>query len=95
MTIPKSLQGILWSKEVSNLNLTQDRNYIIHQVLMYGSLENISWLFRSYLKKVIKEEFTKNPAKIYTKPAFNFVKKFILGLEKEKLKEENYVKTLF
>jgi len=93
--VPKSLQGILWSKRISNLRLARDKNYIIHQVLMYGSLEDIGWLFKTYPAEAIKEEFTENPAKIYTKPAFNFVKKFILDLRKRKLKEEDYVKTLF
>lgn len=93
--IPKSLQGILWSKKISNISLTRDKNYIIHQVLMYGSFEDINWLFKTYPAGVIKEEFVKNPAKIYTKPAFNFVRRFILGLGKRKLKEEDYVKTLF
>jgi len=92
--IPKNLQGIFWSKKISNLNFTRDKNYIIHQVLMYGSFKDISWLFKTYPMIVIKKEFTKNPVKIYSKPVFNFVKKFILGLEAKKLEEKDYVKTL-
>jgi len=92
--IPKNLQGIFWSKKISNLSFTRDKNYIIHQVLMYNSFKDISLLFKTYPMIVIKKEFTKNPVKIYSKPVFNFVKKFILGLEAKKLEEKDYVKTL-
>lgn len=93
--VPRSLQGLFWSKNIANLSLKKDRNYIIHQVLMYGSLKDINWLFNTYPANEIKEEFVKKPVKIYTKPSFNFVEKIILNLEDETLKEKDYVKALF
>jgi len=55
--IPKTLQSILWSASVKKLDLDSDKNYIIHQVLTYGSLEQIRWLFETYGRKTIKEVF--------------------------------------
>jgi len=93
--IPNSLQPILWSKNVKNLDLEKDKVYIIHQVLSFGNFEQIKWLFNVYGQKEIREVFLKYPKKIYTASMFNFVKNFILDLEDKKLLEEKYVKTLF
>lgn len=91
--IPKSLQGILWSKNIKDLDLEKDKVYIIHQVLSYGTLKQIKWLFKTYGLKKIQEVFSKYPKKIYIPSVFNFVKNFILNLKKKKLSLKNYVKT--
>lgn len=38
--IPENWQGILWSCNVKKLDWQKDKNYIIHQVLMYGDLKD-------------------------------------------------------
>ncbi|PIV12741.1 MAG: hypothetical protein COS47_00935 [Candidatus Nealsonbacteria bacterium CG03_land_8_20_14_0_80_36_12] len=91
--IPSEFQGILWSANVRELDLEEDKNYIIHQVLMYGSLEQIRWLFRTYKKEEIKKVFIENPVPIYTKPIFYFIKNIILNLKK-KLDEKKYIKNI-
>lgn len=88
------MQGILWSKNAKDLDLQTDKNYIIHQVLMHGSLEQISWLKQNYSPQEIKQVFTTQPKKIYTPAAFNFIKNYLLKIEKP-LEEKKYVKTLF
>lgn len=93
--IPKRLQAILWSKGIDKLSLKDDKNYIAHQVLMYGDLEDIRWLFDTYSREKVREIFVQQPKKIYTAPAFNFVKNFVLGLGGEKFEENRYVKTSF
>lgn len=93
--IPSELQPILWSVNINNLDLERDKNYIIHQILSYGNLRQIKWLFKIYKKEEIKEVFVKFPKKIYLPSVFYFVKNFILDIGKKQLKEENYVKTLF
>jgi hypothetical protein len=93
--VPIRLQGILWSKDVRNLDLEKDKVYIIHQILMYGDFSDIRYLFHTYSLKVIQSVFISSPKKIYTKPIFALLKKFILDLEKEELDEKKYVRTLF
>jgi len=88
----RSLQGILWSKNIKNLDLKRDRVYIVHQFLSYGNLEQIKWLFKAYKPRKIKEIFIKSPKKIYSPAVFYFIKNFILGLKRKKLPEEKYVK---
>lgn len=91
--IPLTLQGKLWSADVRKLDLSNDKNYIIHQILMYGSLEEIGWLFATYSKKEIFVVFTKYPKKIYSPQGFNFIKNFILRIKNIHLDENKYLKT--
>lgn len=89
-----SLQGILWSKNIKKLDLEKDKVYIIHQVLSYGNLRQIKWLFKLYPSKEIEEVFLKHPKKVYSAPVFYFVKNFILELKEKKLPEKRYVKAV-
>lgn len=93
--IPESFQGVLWSKNIKRLDLEEDKVYIIHQILSYGNLKQIKWLFKVYSSKGIKEIFLKYPKKIYPPPVLYFVKNFILNLGKKKIPLRDYVKTLF
>lgn len=89
--IPKKLQAVLWSTNVDLLDIKRDKGYIIHQILLYGLLEDIRWLFKTYTKKEIIDVFLHHPSKIYSKEAFHFVKNFILGLRNKKLPQARYV----
>jgi len=93
--IPYRLQGILWSVNVKNLDLEKDKNYIIHQVLMYGDLNEIKWLFKVYSKKEIRNVFEEAPRKIYSPQAFNFIKNIILDLKRKSISPQKYVATLY
>lgn len=92
MAIPTTFQGILWSKGVQKLDLKRDRNYIIHQTLALGTLENITWLFKTFPRKEISQIFVKYPHKVYNKSSFNFAKNILLDLT-AKLDEKKYIKT--
>lgn len=92
--IPQEFQAILWSTNIKNLDLEKDKNYIIHQVLLYGNLKQIKWLFKAYGKGKVRETFIKNPLPIYTRTVFHFVKNFILGLKDKKLDEKKYIKNI-
>jgi len=94
-TVPESLQGILWSVDVKNLDMKENKNYIIHQILMYGELEEIAWLFKVYSKEEVKKVFEKAPLKIYSHQGFHFIKNIILDLKKKTLSPEKYVTTLY
>jgi hypothetical protein len=95
MIVPEYLQPILWSKGFEKLSLEDDKNYIVHQVLMYGDLKDIKWLLETYSRSKVREIFVQQPKKVYTAPAFNFVKNFVLGLKGKKLEENKYVKSIF
>lgn len=92
--IPKSWQGILWSCNIKKLDWQKDKNYIIHQVLMYGDLKDIFLLFEIYSKKEIRKVFKEKPMKIYTPQTFNFIKNMILDL-KESISPKKYVTSLY
>jgi len=77
--IPKNLQAVLWSEDIKTLDIQKDKTYIVNQVLRYGSLDEIKWLFKNYPKKEIKSVFTKHPLPIFTPQSFNFVSRFLLG----------------
>ena len=95
MKIPKRLQPVLWSKSVDKLTLEGNKDYIVHQVLMYGDLEDIRWLFDTYSRREVAEVFTKHPKKMYTPSAFNFIRDIVLGLGNSKFEEDRYVRTSF
>lgn len=86
-----SLQPVLWSKNVAQLDLRRDRVYIIHQILRYGTLPQIKWLFRSYSPYTIKQVFIKKPMKIYSPSSLNFAKNLLLKLKQRKLDEKKYL----
>lgn len=92
---PASLQGILWSVDVNHLDLEKDKGYIIPQVLIYGSLKEIRWLFRTYSKSTVAKYFLSHPTKLYPKDVFLFAKNYLLGLENARLNPDDYVTSLF
>jgi len=89
---PSHLQSILWSIGTDQLDLDKNRNYIIHQVLMYGQLSDINWLFEQYPHQEIQQVFLEHPQPIYTKPALNFLTKFILNLTPQQIDWSKYIK---
>lgn len=52
----------------------------IHQILAFGTLDDIRSLKKTVGEGQIKELFLSHPKKIYTSPAFNFIKNFILHI---------------
>ena len=93
-SIPKTLQAVLWSADVSNLDPQKDKAYIIHQVLSYGRMEDLKWVFIAYPREKIIEVFKNSPYKDYTKSRFYFVKNYLLSLKNDPIDEKNYVKNI-
>lgn len=91
MKLPKRLQSVLWSVNVDHLNLEKDKYYIIHQILSFGRLDDISWLMNSYPKKEMIEVFMLS-FKDYSRSRFYLVKDAILGLKNWHPDERYYVK---
>jgi len=92
--IPDWLQPTLWSVKVDNLDLEEDKIYIINQVLAYGGWRELKWLFKVYPKKKVRNVFSQEPTKIYTPSAFNFVKEILLELNSKKLNPVYYDRNL-
>lgn len=92
--LPKSLQPVLWSVKIGDLDLKKDRVYIIHQILAFGNLKQLKWLLRNYSLKEIREVFLKYPLKSYRPQSFNFIKEIFLKISKKKLDEKKYVPIL-
>lgn len=92
--VPKRLQGVLWSMPVERLDVERDANYIIHQVLSYGVLEDLRWLYSTYGADRVKSEFVNRPQKIYPPQAYNFVKRMLFNLPERVAPPEKYDQTL-
>lgn len=92
--VPKKLQPFLWSVDIKNLEIEKDRVYIINQILAFGGLEEIRWLFKVYSKRAIKETFTKKPLKVYIPSSFNFAKEILLGIKNKDLDPYSYDRNL-
>lgn len=95
MKIPKRLQAVLWSADIDKLDKERDKYYIIHQVLIYGTLDELRWLFHTYGIKEIVRVFVHEPARLYPKKVYYFIKNFVLPLRKKKLYEEKYVTSIY
>jgi len=82
--ILQKLQGVLWSYDVRDLDLKKDREYIITQVLNYGTWEDLKLLYKLYSEKEIKE-VVKNPRRgVWFEKVLNFwVLMFNIRLKKE------------
>ena len=93
MRLPKQLQSVLWSVNTDNLSSERDKYYIIHQILSYGRLTDISWLMHNYPRKEINEVFMVS-FKDYARPRFYFVKDAVLGLKQWHPDEKYYVKNI-
>ena len=60
--LPKWLQPVLWSYNISKMNTEEDKNLIIEQTLNYGTIREIKWLFNTYSLREIKNVI-KNPSR--------------------------------
>ena len=63
----------------------------IHQILAFGTLDDIKALKKTLGDKEIRDLFIKYPKKIYTSPILNFIKNFILHI-KISIDEQKYLK---
>ncbi len=90
--VPKNLQAVLWSVDTNKLDPEKNKIYIIHQILAYGTWEQIKWLFANYPRETISRVFCQFPSKDYVPASFNFVKNHLLKIS-EPLDPASYVKT--
>ena len=55
MKIPKKFQWPFWSYKIDSLDLKRDEDYIISQVLNYGTEKELKWLLKFIQKKKLKK----------------------------------------
>lgn len=92
--LPKFLQPFLWSVKIEDLDSDKDKIYIINQILAFGNIKALKWLFETYPLIEIKQIFLKHSMKIYRKESFNFVRKILLNIDKP-VNQKKYVATIF
>jgi hypothetical protein len=91
--VPLSLRRVLWSKDIKSVDAARDRPYIVHQVLAFGTLNDLRELGRLYSSSVIRQTFIHDPIKIYTRSAYEFARK-ILGISDRDAPVVRYDKAL-
>jgi len=64
----------------------------LHQILSFGSLDELRNLVDKYGEERLKTLFINQPKKIYHPAGLNFIKKFILHIDK-KIDDAQYLKT--
>ena len=70
--VPKKLQSVLWSYDISTIDVENSKELIIQQVLNYGDWNDLKWLYKTYPEKKIKE-VVKNPRRgIWFENVLNF-----------------------
>lgn len=63
----------------------------VHQVLAFGSLEDIRLLKKTEGEANLRKLFVGYPKKVYTMPGLNFIKRFILQIDGP-IDEQKYIK---
>ena len=89
--IPKKMKWLFWSYDINSLDLEEDKDYIISQVLNYGTEEDLKWLFKLYPEKEIKK-IIKNPRRgVWFRKVLNFW----ITIFNVKIKKEVFEKAIF
>ena len=89
------IQPLLWSISTDKLDLQRDRVYVVHQVLSYGTLEHIKFLFTLYSRQEIVDVFVQHPKRLYQAAVFYFIKNIVLDLMNTPLEKNKYIKNVF
>ena len=70
--IPQKMKWLFWSYDIKSLDLKEDKDYIIPQVLNYGTWEDLKWLYKVYSEKDIKK-VVKDPRRgVWFEKVLNF-----------------------
>ncbi len=86
------LNKLFWSQDPKKLDKTKDKHLIIHQVLAYGSMQDIKYLFKIYSRETVKKVFLKGKKGLYD-PKVAALIKCLLSIRK--LDYSKYVKKIY
>lgn len=93
VTFSKHLQGLVWTKKSEHLDVKQDKAFIIHHVLRYGRIDDISWLLKTYTHEELTQVFLTQPMTIYSPSSLHFAKKTILNITEDLPYEQRYIQS--
>jgi len=80
------LGKLFWFLDFKKLDAKRDRNLIVHQVLAYGSLEDIRKLLDFYGREKVREEFLEARKGLYDRAVLRLVSLIL----KCPIEDENY-----
>ena len=89
--LPVNFRSLLWSYDFSSLDPQRDQHIIIHQVLAYGTMEDVRRLVAYYGLSTIRREFKKPQRGMY-QPAVWELFRHLFRLRG--LRREAYVKKI-
>jgi len=96
MSLPQNnaaqFKHLFWFLNAGKLDVSQDKNLIIHQVLSHGSMDDVRRLFQMYGQTTIRREFKKPKPGLYYPSILNFVQ-YLLGVKK--LDKKKYLKKIY
>jgi len=90
--VPKSFAPLFWFLDCKELDLKKDKHLIIHQVLSYGTMDDLRELFKLYSFKTVQKEFKKPKAGLYQPNVLAFCQ-YILKVKK--LNKQKYLKNIY
>jgi hypothetical protein len=70
--IPDFVKVFLWSYDVSQMDIKDDKNIIIKNVLDFGTKKATDWLKKTYSEKEIKEVIQNSVKSSWSKKSINF-----------------------
>lgn len=53
--LPLSVKSVLWSYDLSQIDITKHQKLIISQILNFGTKDATDWLFKTYQLKDIRQ----------------------------------------
>lgn len=70
--LPGFLQSVLWSYDLKQMDLEEDKEIIITQVLNYGDWKDLKWLYSVYSEDDIKEVVSHPRRGLWFEKVLNF-----------------------
>lgn len=58
--VPAFLQPVLWSYDLSKLDIARDKQVILKHILDYGDLRAVTWMHETYSSDAIREAITRS-----------------------------------
>ncbi len=85
--LPRHLQPFFWSSKITELDPKQHKKRIITNLLNFGDIRALRWLFKNYSRQEIKEMTVDFLPGEWSKKSLNFWRLFF-NLKGEKVKED-------